>query len=339
MNPEFERQQKQVLSLLELLAKQARKLKATLVFIGGSAVHMRLREPKRLSIDLDLYFDGKSEELLAVLAPGYSLTQRPVQRGDLFSFYKAAKDQTIVKIDISRFSLVENGKPFSVLSIKSGDLEFRVRVASPDFLLASKLCSLAVGTVGRKPDKRDFVMNYLKDIFDTNCLLDENPFSKKAISLFKGISDSQNKIRNTNYSNAQVIESAEKTIQSMINAESIKGALQSFNQYLFQTNLSKPRFYELQYRALACMKALELNSPTLFTKIEKIAQTDYTNRKTISAFELALLEKGLDENHLHELKILAPKAIIYLYAFHNPTKLKSTNKKIINSPTSAMQAL
>ena len=162
MNREFAERQGQVLAILEVLAKEADRRKETLVFIGGSAVQtMVLKKARRLSVDLDVYYSGKADELLNVLGSEYNVGKRPTKQTDIFDFYNTMRGNVQVKVDVAKFKLAEKGEPYETRLL--GDGKTKVSVATPAYLLASKLSALAVGTVGRR---RFAQIDFLKDVFD-----------------------------------------------------------------------------------------------------------------------------------------------------------------------------
>ena len=58
MNKDFEARHNEALHILSILTKEAEKFDQDLVFLGGSAVQAVLKNPRRLSIDLDVYCSG-----------------------------------------------------------------------------------------------------------------------------------------------------------------------------------------------------------------------------------------------------------------------------------------
>ena len=70
----------------------------------------------------------------------------------------------MVNLDITRFVNYRNRKRL----IK----DFEVLLPTQRYFLASKLSSLAFGTIGRLAEEQSQIM---KDIFDINCLLDNEP--------------------------------------------------------------------------------------------------------------------------------------------------------------------
>lgn len=219
MNSDFEKRQKQVLAILKTLAEQANTQKQLLVFIGGSAVQSALPKPQRLSIDLDLFYDGDAEQLLTVLTPEYLVQKRPVQRHDIFAFYKAVKEKTLVKIDIARFSLTETGKPYQATILKTQNETFQANVASFDYLLAAKFSSLAIDTIGRRSNKTDFQMNLVKDVFDANCLLDQTKPTAKTETYFEEIITIQNQLRETQHSTANALDSSIQILENQFTGQ------------------------------------------------------------------------------------------------------------------------
>lgn len=329
MNQEFAKRQAQVLDILEMLARQASLQKQLLVFIGGSAVQSSIPRPQRLSIDLDIYYGEEPETLLSALKPEYIIEKRPVKNQDLFYFFEASKGNTLSKIDIARFSLIEKGKPFQTKTIQYQSKKFKANVASFDYLLASKFSSLAVGTVGRKIDKIDFQMNLLKDMFDANCLLEQTKTTQKTWAYFEQVVKLQNRIRKTEHSVKKSLDSALQTLSNTIQSPTLKGTLQNFNQYLLAGNVSKPSYWQMTYRLMAYLNAYKHNPKTafrLFSNVEKRVAQEYGNRAIISEYENQLQQKEINAGHLHELKILSPKSMVYLYAFINPEAFEVKNQ-------------
>ena len=187
MNPEFEKRQAQVFELLEILISHAEKQEKLLVFIGGSAIQSILKEPKRLSIDLDLFYSGTPDELVATIPLEYVVAKKKSRDQEMFEFYEATKGDVLVKLDISRFQLLTSGTPYEQKEIEIKNRKVKATLATPDYLLAAKLSSLAIGTIGRKLERGDFQTNLLKDIIDANCLIDEFGISKTTFEYLKQI--------------------------------------------------------------------------------------------------------------------------------------------------------
>lgn len=319
MNDEFAKRQAQVLELLGVLSKNAEKQKETLVFIGGSAVQTILKKPQRLSIDLDIYYSGKPDALMAMIPEDYKVQKRKAFNEQLFLFYDAVKNDARVKIDISRFDLVKKGKPFKPRKIRAGKITFRCNVATHDYLLAAKFSSLAIHTVGRKPGKTDFQQNLLKDIFDSNCLLDEFGNEGKTRDYFSQIVEIQNDLRGTDFSPEQAIDSAIKALldstqETKQHSLVSKGTLQNFSQYLLSGNISKPKYWEMAYRLschLNCFRLTE-NALKIISSIEASVNKNFGDHDYANKCEAKLVEKGISKEHAHELKVLAPKALLYL---------------------------
>ncbi|MDO8428227.1 MAG: nucleotidyl transferase AbiEii/AbiGii toxin family protein [Candidatus Diapherotrites archaeon] len=327
MNTEFEKRQMQVFELLELLASRAKTENKTLVFIGGSAIQAVLKKPRRLSIDLDLFYDGKPEPLLSVLESDYQVEKRPVKSQDLFFFYTAVRNQVKVKIDIARFSFAKNSSEFESKTIDLKGKKFRVNIAKKEYLLASKLASLCIGTIGREFDKSDFQMNFLKDVFDSNCLLDETLFSEKIKEHFNQICKIQNHVRKTSFTSDQSIENAIHALFQSVDENSkrsavSKGNLQSFTQYLRTGIIKKADYWEMTYRLIAVLQII-LSSKNCLSSIEKMEKllTFSTDKEASAKMEKQLISQ-FDPKHIHELKILAPKTLAYLVTYLEESNLQ-----------------
>lgn len=324
MNRQFAERQAQVLEILEILAKEASKRKETLVFMGGSAVQAAaLKKPRRLSVDLDVYYSGNAQELLEVLKGGYSIEKRATRQKDLFDFYSAIKGNVKVKIDFARFKLSKTGEPYSLKAL--GQKGFKAHVATPDYLLASKLCALAVGTAGR----REFSpIDFLKDVFDSNALIDECGISLETLDCFGQVCKLQNEINKSSFTEEKIIENlVQVLLDSALTDDrkaSIKGAdLGNFNfSYSLQQAIRKPDYWTMACRLAAYAQNLTsgVKMPQRVEKIETDASGKYADKAFVDMCEEELAAKKIDAKQLHELKILAPKALIYLYYAHYPPR-------------------
>lgn len=320
MNKQFARRQAEVLEILKLLAIEAADKKKTLVFIGGSAIQVALlKQPKRLSVDLDIYYNGAAEELIGVLRKDYVIEKRKTKRGDLFDFYTVVREGVQVKVDIAKFNLVDKGKPWEKRALGRG--KFKAGVATSDYLLAAKLSALAIGTVGRRQFHQ---IDFLKDVFDANALLDEFRLSARAISYFWQICKIQNGINVASFSELQIIESMAKALLSSVNTDDVKSTIRkadlgNFNEYLVGHALRKIDYWTMACRLIAYARSLALKDGALqaIRVIEKDVRGKYASREFVSTCEERLKEKGIDASLLHELKIVAPKALAYLYYAHH----------------------
>lgn len=151
MNKEFEKRHQQTLAILKELEAKAKSEGQVLVFLGGSAVQATLKQPRRLSVDLDVHYSGDVSALVLCLEPEYKLEARPTKATDLFSFHKASKEGVVVKIDVARFDLgPKNEKPYEEKTLENGGKKFKANVTTLDYLLGAKLLNTAIGATGRK---------------------------------------------------------------------------------------------------------------------------------------------------------------------------------------------
>lgn len=321
MNPEFQKRQDEVLEILSFLSKMTSK---PLVFIGGSAIQTAvLANPRRLSVDLDTYYQTEIFELLSKLGPEYKIEPRPVKRGDLFSFYNIFRGNIQVKVDVARFELVSGGTHYRTLPIKVGTKTFPALVATPDYLLASKLSALAIGSAGRSPS---LPIDFVKDVFDSNCLLDEFGLPPNTLPFLHEVLATQNKIRDTSFTYERMLDDA---IAALLASASIndkaatvkKADLGSFLQYVFDPSFRKQDYWTMAYRLLAVLKAIRTlpakRIPSALAEIEKSASQS-TDGGLIAEYERELIKKDVDRKLLQSLKIHAPKAFVYLYYYHFP---------------------
>lgn len=321
MNRQFAERQEHVLAILEILAKEAARREETLVFIGGSAIQtMVLKKARRLSVDLDVYYSENASELLGVLGNDYQVGKRQAKQTDIFDFYNAIRGNVQVKIDVAKFKLAERGEPHETRLLGAG--KTTVNVATPAYLLASKLSALAVGTVGR----REFApIDFLKDVFDANALIDEYGIAQETADYFEQICNIQNKINKKSFIEAQIMENmVARLLESALTDDgkaAIKKAdLGNFNEYSLQGTVKKTDYWAMAYRLAAYSRALAFKerAPDIVKEIEKGANEKYADREFAAMCEQKLREKGIDAKQLHELKILAPKALVYFYYAHYP---------------------
>jgi hypothetical protein len=308
MNPEFKKRHEQVLEVLSMLSKEAKRQDKKLVFIGGSAVQAILPKPMRLSIDLDVHYPGNPKKLLECLQPEFEVSERPSRNDEQFQFFEAAKKGVLVKIDIARFGPPAKGKPYKLTKIGS----FKALTATPEYLLAEKLSALAIGTIGRKKEKKDFQTDFLKDVVDSNQLIGFTKPTGKACAFFESIVKIQNHLRKTRHSTDNTIQSIVSALIESIKVEDViitKGGLQNFKEYLFGQSIRKPDYWEMAAKVAAYAKIalVEKKGFKTFKKIEDIVQTGYADREKANHWQEKLKSKGVGPELLHELKIIAPK--------------------------------
>ena len=303
-----------MLEVLYALSKEAKTSGEKLVFMGGSAVQAVLPKAMRLSIDLDLHYSSNPQKLVKCLQPEFEVSERPSRNNEQFRFFKATKKGALVKIDIARFGLPAKGKPCKLTKIGS----FKALTATPEYLLASKLSALAIGTIGRKRERKDFQTDFLKDVVDAHQLIGFANSTRKVRAFFESIVKIQNRLRKTNYSNDSTIESIASVLIESIKVEGgiiTKGGLQNFNEYLFGAPIRKPDYWEMAARVAAYTRTAlaEKEGFKAFKKIEKTVQTGYADPEKANYWQEKLKSKSIDSELLHNLKILAPKALGYYY--------------------------
>jgi len=320
VNKEFEARHNEVLRILLLLSKEAQRLGEDLVFLGGSAVQAVLSNPKRLSIDLDVYYSGDAGKLTEILVPaGYKNTQRKSRSPELFEFHTARKNDVIVKMDFLKIRVPEKYIfKKDIILLEQG--EFHAFIGKPEYLMAAKLSALAVGTIGRKEESGTLEIDVVKDVFDMNSLLDDFPgLGAKIKEAFFDITAQQNKLRGTSYTLQEVHESLERTLKGVArsgkDAPVTQGALQSFMQHLYSGELTRSGLATMAMRTFYHASAIQRNEDP--AKGEEAVKKD-GDREYLSKCEMALVEAGEDVGMLHELKIFTPRALIYLYCSKFP---------------------
>ena len=323
MNKEFVKRQAQVLQVLGALATGAAKRKETLIFIGGSAIQTAvLKKARRLSVDLDIYYSGNADELFDVLKPEYQVEKRKTLQTEIFDFYNIVKGDVQVKVDVAKFKLMGEGISYQTVTL--GEKNVYVNVAAPSYLLASKFSTLALGTVGRR---KFSPIDFLKDVFDSNALIDECEVSPDIVKYFSQICRIQNKINKTAFTEQQIIENIVKRLLESAHlrddmATIKKNDLGNFNEYLLRDKVKKNDYWVMAHRLAAYTNAIAFKQrmPNAIKEIEKNVDERYSDKAFVDMCEQKLKDKGGDPAHLHELKILAPKALVYFYYLYYPPK-------------------
>lgn len=326
MNKEFEKRHGQALEVLSFLSERAREEKETLVFLGGSAIQAILKQPRRLSIDLDIYYSGETKPLISSLEHDFKVEVRRT-RSELFSFYNVTKDNVLVKVDVTKFPLAAEGsKPYEQRRLSANKMDFAVYTATPDYLLASKFSSLAYGTTGRAEFEP---VSFLKDAYDANCLMDEFGMPAATRKYFEEITGVQNKLRKTSYALQQVVESALQNLLKPVTATEVKptvskSALEIFNGYLLGEQIRKPALYAIAARTAACVKILESSGDCSKEagELEKFVRESRADKTLVSSVEKTLTSRGLSPERMHELRVIAPEALLYLSTCHQDAGLK-----------------
>ena len=317
VNKEFEARHNETLQILSFLSKEAERLNETLVFLGGSAVQAILRNPKRLSIDLDVYYSGDAGKLIMILEnKGYKNTARKSFNSTMFEFYTARKGGVMVKMDFLKIQVSPQYSFKKELVEPETRKKFVVFVGKPEYLIAAKLSALAVGTIGRRKNSETVEIDIVKDVYDFNSLSDEFPdMGPKINEVLHEIMTQQNKLHKTTYSMKEVYASLEKTLRNLAklgkDAFVGQGALGNFMQHLYTGEFSRSDLATVAMRTLYHIGAFQRKEST--KKGEKEVNEKVADRVYVSGCEKALIAAGEDPQLLHELKIMAPKALLYLF--------------------------
>lgn len=300
MNKEFERRSREVFRLLSVLVKTDRQV----VFLGGSAIQATLKRPRRLSIDLDISYATAPEKLVEGLKKAGYLVQGKPSRSSLFAFYNITRDNVKIKIDVSRFRITET----ETIDL-AGD---RVAVPSQSYLLASKLSSLAFGTIGRLEVEQ---LQIIKDIFDISCLLDSRPRLDTMQDNWRQIISDQNDLRKTDYAELRCAVDVQtqllKCMRVSPTAEYFisRNTFKSFEDMLFEGKLAPRDFITMAARALLLLVHMDDG----FYATEKEVLSRYSDLGSLEDAEKKLSgEEILDAKSLRMLKKIAPQALLHL---------------------------
>lgn len=320
---EFELRHNEVLRILALLSAEAAARKEELVFLGGSAVQATLENAKRVSIDLDVYYSGDTGQLVRFLeargrgAEKYVVTR--AKRGTVFDFYAVTLGKTLVKLDFLKIGIPDHHVTEKMLREPVGRGQFKVKMATPGYLAASKLAALAVGTVGRKEESESDQVDPVKDVFDFNCLVDGRAFQAgKLRAIVKEICEQQNAIRGTKYEVKEVYDSIRATLRRLAAIDPrreapISGdALSTFDQHLMAGHLKRDELVTIALRTLCYTNAVEKGDDG-GERADRAVEEKYADKRFGAECERRLAEAGEDAARIHHLRGLAPKAFLYLY--------------------------
>lgn len=301
MNLEFEKRSKEVVEALSILVS----IDPQIVFLGGSAIQAMLPEQKRLSIDLDISYSSGTEKLIHGLEKaGYKVEKRR-SRNPIFVFYILTKNNIMVKLDITPLAISETEKR----QLR----DFEVQFPAQSYFLASKLSSLAFGTIGRLEEEQ---IQIIKDIFDINCILENKPNLEKMSSEWDKIISDQNHLRNTNHREVQCAEGVQKTLLKCVDVTPspaffiTQNSLGGFQDMLVKGKVQRQDLATMAARALL----LFVNMNSKFYGIEAKIPSEVKNQKKLEEAEQALVAKQiLKAEQLRALKLIAPRALIYLF--------------------------
>lgn len=301
MNRDFEKRSKTVFQVLSLLVEAEPRL----VFLGGSAIQALLEKPKRLSIDLDISYPGEVKTLITSLeSAGYTVAERHSRSPSSFLFYTISKEDVTIKLDVSRFAIAETEN--HKIAGKT------VRIPRKCYFLAAKLSSLAFGTIGRFEQEP---IQITKDIFDINCLLDIDVDLNHMAKDWHAIVSEQNRLRGAQFSEVRCAESVQSTLLRCVEAAPLpeffipQNALGSFEQSLVSGRVLRQDLVTMVARALLLL----VNMDNSFYELEKQVASESRNKQKLNEAEQTLAQKKiLEPKQLHAIKIVVPRALIYL---------------------------
>lgn len=310
MNEEFEKRSNAVFEALGVLVSAA----PGLVFLGGSAIQALLQTPKRLSIDLDVSYSGNVERLISELKnKGFAVSQR-ISRNPDFLFYTILKNGVMVKLDISKLGILETEKH----KINN----FEVSIPKKSYFLAAKLSSLALGTIGRLEMEQSQI---IKDIFDINCLLDLEIDLRDMGKDWRQIISAQNKLRKTNFKEAECIKSVEKTLLKCIDVAPLpdffisQNALGGFQDTLVNSTISRRDLATMAARALLLSSYMDDE----FYKAEKTAANGAKSAEALEKVAKTRTSRGvLAQKQIAAIKIIAPNALMLLEQYEKKERIK-----------------
>ena len=298
MDKEFKRKSDAVFEALGVIVKA----EPGMVFLGGSAIQAILEKPRRLSIDLDLSSSHDAKlPVNALQDAGFTITPRK-SRNPIFELYKATKGDVEIKLDISRFS-ISGAEHRSIYNL-------RVLTPKKHYFLAAKLSSLALGTIGRLEQEP---IQVVKDIFDINCLLDAHIGISGMATDWSAIVSEQNTLWNTSFGEEDCTKSTQRTLLNCLQMTSEafipKTTLKTFEDHLVSGQLLRREFVVMSARALLLLA--QMNDG--FYQLEAQISEDAKQKKIIDKTETELFGAGvLSQTQLHDLKINAPKTILYM---------------------------
>lgn len=309
MNEDFQKRSNAVFEKLRILVR----IDPNIVFLGGSAIQVLLKTPKRLSIDLDIAYSGDIQKFIKELEnKGYKVKQRKSRVLD-FTFYNIYKNGVLVKLDISKLSIPETEKH----NIK----DFQVLTPKLSYFLASKLSALAFDTIGRFEEEPQQI---LKDIFDINCILDLQPDLDQFQRDWRQIVLDQNKLRKTRFTEHECLISVQKTLLKCIDAIPLpeffipQHSLGSFQDMLINSKISRRDIVVMAARALI----LSNNMNIQFYAIEKNVLEEAKSASKLEEAAKKLIERNyLSNQQIKAIKTIAPVALMFLSNYKQNTNV------------------
>ncbi len=293
---------KAVLGVLAIIAKEDPQV----IFLGGSAIQALLPAPRRLSIDLDISISGRIDSLITALEmEGYRISKRSSALPE-FQFFNLTKRGVLVKLDIGNLTIA------STDTRTIGEEQIKVKIPSIDYLLASKLSALALGTVGRVHEEPSQV---IKDIYDINCLLDLKSSLKDINENLQQIISDQSRFRRKRFREVDCMQSIQATLLKCVGIDHKQESyisklhLGSFQDTLVEGKLLRADFSRMAARTLLLIAFMGDE----FYEVEQEAINKAKEKNVLQEVEKSLSASGLlPAEELKSIKIVSPISLMYL---------------------------
>jgi hypothetical protein len=319
MNQDFKKRHDQVFETLRIISEAASKQGKLVVFIGGSAVQAQLPKPLRLSFDLDICGPDDSEKIISMLETEYEVKDNGTSA--IFHYYKAIKDKVETKIDVT--SIVPPKEAYSQVKLPN-DKAFTANIASLEYLLASKLTALSIGTIGRDANKAGHAIQFLKDTFDAGTLIDLGFATPTMWDYFEKVCDDENKLRGTHYPPKEV---ADKAVKALIAANpfhsqttTTKSVLTTFQEYLIEGRSKQLSFVPHFCKTAAYLAAYERDHANPENGLPSSAELANLTKDALMEMEGKILSASIDEQLARRLRIEAPESLAYIHSLFFPRK-------------------
>lgn len=208
------------------LLEALRKVKLPFIFKGGTSLMLLLKEPKRLSTDIDILVEPNTDiddylKKAESIFP-FDRKEEQTRKGNNnitkrhFKFYydsPRTEKPFYILLDVvfedNPYSSLANNEIFNSLLLTEGENLF-VDTPTINCMLGDKLCAFAPNTTGI-PYGVDKDMEIIKQMFDTSCLIDEFDNQEEVYNVYSKSVEAESGFRGKDFTVADCLKDTIKT--------------------------------------------------------------------------------------------------------------------------------
>lgn len=208
------------------LLEALKKVGMQFVFKGGTSLMLLLKEPKRLSTDIDILVDPNTDvdiylEKAERIFP-FDRKEEQTRKGNNnitkrhFKFYydsPRTKKPFYILLDVvfekSPYSSLSKKEIYNSLLLTDGENLF-VNIPTINCMLGDKLCAFAPNTTGI-PYGVDKDMEIIKQMFDTSCLIDEFDNQDEVFNVYSKSVEAESGFRGKNFTVVDCLKDSIRT--------------------------------------------------------------------------------------------------------------------------------